>query len=237
MSCQRVQQQIALKLDEQLSPGEWPKALAHIESCRRCGAHYEFMRNMHAGLRGMAKPVVPAALTARLRVTASHEQARLMVRANLSARLHNWAATIRLTFDNLMRPFAVPVTGGVFYSLLMFSLLLPNLMFHRTAGYEEPLAALSDYSVLAGSEGVIVGANDRFGLRPGNATISGNEVSLVLLIDERGRVQDYYLSGGELTDDMKSLILLSRFNPATIDGQPTRGLKQVVFQRSRRLRS
>jgi hypothetical protein len=50
-------------------------------------------------------------------------------------------------------------------------------------------------------------------------------------------VQDYFLSGGELTDEMKSLILLSRFTPATIDGQPTWGLKQVVFQHSRRMRS
>ena len=69
--------------------------------------------------------------------------------------------------------------------------------------------------------------------------ITGNEVSLVLLIDARGHVQDLYLSGGELTDEMKSLILLSRFTPATIDGQPTWGLKQVVFPPAahRRLRS
>ena len=64
------------------------------------------------------------------------------------------------------------------------------------------------------------------------------------MIDERGHVQDYYLSGGELTAEMKSLILLSRFTPATsyVAGirQPTWGLKQVVFQHAsphRRLRS
>jgi hypothetical protein len=50
-------------------------------------------------------------------------------------------------------------------------------------------------------------------------------------------VQDYYLSGGELTDEMKSLILLSQFTPATVNGQPTWGLKQVVFSGGRRLRS
>ena len=60
----------------------------------------------------------------------------------------------------------------------------------------------------------------------------------MLIIDERGHVQDYYLSGGELTDEMNSLIMFSRFTPATIDGQPTWGLKQVVFPPAhRRLRS
>jgi hypothetical protein len=62
-------------------------------------------------------------------------------------------------------------------------------------------------------------------------------VSLTLVIDERGRVRDYYLSGGELTDEMKSLILLSQFRPATVNGQPTWGLKQVVFSRGNRMRS
>ena len=75
------------------------------------------------------------------------------------------------------------------------------------------------------------------GCCPGSALIDGNEVSLTLLIDERGRVQDFYLSGGELTDEMKSLILFSQFAPATVSGQPTWGLKQVVFTRSHRLRS
>ena len=62
---------------------------------------------------------------------------------------------------------------------------------------------------------------------------------LTLLIDERGRVQDYYLSGGELTDEMASVIMFSQFVPAAPwSGQPTWGLKQVVFTRNgNRLRS
>jgi hypothetical protein len=83
-----------------------------------------------------------------------------------------------------------------------------------------------------------VGATaDHARLLPGSAVIYGNEVSLTLLIDERGRVQDYYLSGGELTEEMTSLILLSQFTPATVNGQPRWGLKQVVFSGGRRLRS
>ena len=226
MSCQKVQEQIALMLDRQLVSAEWEQSLAHIQACRRCDAHLEAMRNMQAELHGMAHVSVPAGLTAGLRVLASHEHARHELRATLSTRLRNFTSNVHLCFDNLLRPFAVPVTGGLFTALLMFSILVPTLNpFQRSTAYEPPLAVLTD------PEGTIVGANkEALRLQPGSATITGNEVSLVLLVDERGYIQDCYLSGGELTDEMKNLILFSRFTPATIDGQPTWGLKQVVFQ-------
>lgn len=235
MSCEKVQEHISLMLDRRLAAEVWEQSLVHIRSCRRCDAHLEAMRNMRAGLRGMAEAVVPARLTANLRVMASHEQARRVARIDFAARVRDWKSEVRLMFDNLMRPFAVPVTGGLFSALLMFSLLLPTLNpFQRSNAYEPPLAVVTD------PQGEIVGASkEPLRLLPGSATITGNEVSLVLLIDERGHVQDYYLSGGPMTDEMATIVLLSRFTPATIDGQPTWGLKQVVFPPAahRRLRS
>ena len=65
MSCENVQFQISMMLDRQLTGGEWEQSLAHIQSCRRCGAHFESMRDMRAGLRGMAQAAPPANLTAR----------------------------------------------------------------------------------------------------------------------------------------------------------------------------
>jgi len=234
MSCEKVQEQISLMLDRRLAADEWGQSQAHIESCRRCEAHLETTREMRADMRAMSQPEVPAQLASRLRVTASHEYARRVARANMAARINNWRGDLRLFIDNLMRPFAVPVTGGLFTAMLMFSILLPTLNpFQHSSAYEPPLAVVTD------PDGEIVGPSKALRLQPGDAMITGNEVSLVLLIDERGHVEDFYLSGGELTDEMKSLILLSRFTPATIDGQPTWGLKQVVFPpaANRRLRS
>jgi hypothetical protein len=227
---------MSMMLDRELTGGEWEQSLAHIRSCRRCGAQFEAMRELRAGLRGMAQAPPPADLTARLRVMASHERARRSARASFSAFWKNWAANIRLSFDNLMRPVAVPVTGGLFTALVLFSILIPNLNpFQRGVFEEEPLA------ILIGPSGEIVGTTKEvLRLQPGSATIKGNETSLVLLIDERGHVLDYYSSDGKLTEEMTSLILLSRFTPATIDGQPTLGLTQIVFPSAthhRRLRS
>jgi hypothetical protein len=236
MSCENVQFQISMMLDRQLTGGEWEQSLAHIQSCRRCGAHFDALREMRAGLRGMAQTAPPADLTARLRVLASHERARRSAHASISAFCRHWAGNLRLSFDNLMRPFAVPVTGGLFTALLLFSILIPTLNpFQRGIFEERPLA------ILTGPSGEIVGTTKEvLRLLPGSATIKGNEVSLVLLIDERGHVLDWDVSGGQLTDEMTSLILLSRFTPATIDGQPALGLTQIVFPSAahhRRLRS
>ena len=238
MSCENVQERISLLLDCNLPASEREHVLAHLDVCRQCGSRFEAMQYMRASLRSMAQPPVPPALSTKLRVIASHALARQNARKNLSTRIRHAVGTLRLAFDNLMRPFALPVTGGVTSAFVMFSLLVPSLSFPHSHTYDPPLESLSADVQFGNPEGAIVGSskNNAF-LRPGSAEITGDEVSLILLIDEHGRVQDYYLSGGELTEEMKSLIMLSQFVPATVSGQPTWGLKQVVFNNTSRLRS
>jgi hypothetical protein len=238
MSCENVQERISLLLDCNLPATEREYVLAHLDACGKCGERFESMQSMRASLRDMAQPRVPATLATQLRVLASHERARRLSRKNLSTRVAHSMTATRLAFDNMMRPFAVPVTGGLMSSLVMFSLLVPSLSFPHNHSYEPPLAVAETDVQWGDPDGKIVGATaDHARLLPGSAVIYGNEVSLTLLIDERGRVQDYYLSGGELTEEMTSLILLSQFTPATVNGQPTWGLKQVVFSGCHRLRS
>ena len=238
MSCENVQERISLLLDCNLPATEREYVLAHLDACGKCGERFESMQSMRASLRDMAQPRVPATLATQLRVLASHERARRLSRKNLSTRVAHSMTATRLAFDNMMRPFAVPVTGGLMSSLVMFSLLVPSLSFPHNHSYEPPLAVAETDVQWGDPDGKIVGATaDHARLLPGSAVIYGNEVSLTLLIDERGRVQDFYLSGGELTDEMKSLIMFSQFVPPTVSGQPTWGLAQVVFSRSHRMRS
>ena len=238
MSCEIVQERISLLLDCKLPAIEREFVLAHLNTCSQCAERFETMQYARASLRDMARPQVPAALSMKLRVLASHERARRIAHQNFSTRLAHWVTATRLAFDNMMRPFAVPVTGGVLSAFVIFSLLVPSLSFPHSHGYEPPLAVAETDVQWGDPDGKLLGATaDHARLLPGSALIDGNEVSLTLLIDERGRVQDFYLSGGELTDEMKSLILFSQFAPATVSGQPTWGLKQVVFTRSHRLRS
>ena len=77
---------------------------------------------------------MPDALAERLRVLASHERERLLLRVNLAVRLRNWKERVQLSFDNMMRPLALPFAGG------LLSALGDIRLHHASAGF--PLHAL-----------------------------------------------------------------------------------------------
>jgi hypothetical protein len=224
MSCENVQERISLLLDRQLEADERGNVLAHLETCRQCETHLESIQSMRAGLRRMATADAPAALSSKLRVLASHERARQLTHKNLSSRCKHYAARVRLAFDNMMRPFAVPALGGVLSALVMFGLLVPSLSFRHNFGLEPPTWVFTD------PDGRIVGAVGYIPrLVPVSEVIPNKEPVLELTIDEQGLVTDFAVLNGELTQDMAILMLESKFTPATIFGQPTRGKVQVVF--------
>jgi hypothetical protein len=181
------------------------------------------MQQMRSSLRNMARPSVPPALAAQLRVMASHECARQVARRNFAARVQHLFAATRLAFDNMMRPVAVPFAGGLLSALVLFSVLVPSLTFRHNFGDEPPTA------VFTYPDGRIVGQMEYVRMEPVSASIASDETVLELVIDPTGRVRDFYVSRGKITADMASVILLSQFNPATIFGQPTWGRVQLVY--------
>jgi hypothetical protein len=236
MSCENVQELISLLLDRKLPDRERENVLAHTGRCRTCGAHLESIQEIRAALRNLRQPAMPHALSAKLRVLASHEHARKFAGRNLSARVEHWYTRVRLAFDNMMRPLALPFTGGILSAMVVFSLLVPNLSFpHNYA--DEP--STIDFTF---PDGKVVGATDHTlgpnepetRLEPVSAIILPGEKAVDLVIDDTGQVRDYCVIRGDLTPDMINVILLSRFTPATYSGQPTWGSIRVVFPRHRR---
>jgi hypothetical protein len=241
MSCENVQKRISLLMDRRLPAGERENVLTHLESCRTCASDFASMQNLRATMRDMAMPQVPAELTARLRVAASHHRAAVARRRDARARLEHLGMRIRLAFDNMMRPVAVPLAGGLFSSFACFFFLLPSLSFQHNYGLEPPIFRPEPAIVSAFNDpdGEILGLKNAK-LEWGNSLISGDEVSLTMLVDPTGQVLDWKVYGtdtGELTPEMKDVIMFSKFIPATISGQPAWGLKQLVFPRSHRMRS
>lgn len=232
MSCENVKELISLLLDRRLPDEEREKVLAHTRRCRECGAHLETLQEMRAALLDLGQPAVPAGLTARLRVLASHERSRYIARLNFAARLQDWSGWTRLAFNNLMRPFALPFTGGIVSALLVFSLLVPNLSFPHNYGNE---TYTIDFTF---PDGAVVGAtgdvdNDPR-IEPLSAPIFAGERAIDLVIDDQGKVRGGVVTHGDVTPDMINVILFSRFTPATYSGQPTWGPIRVVFPRHHR---
>lgn len=155
---------------------------------------------------------MPGGLTARLRVLASHERERRIRNANFSARFHHWTERMRLTFDNMMRPMALPFAGGLMTALLLLGMWVPTLA-SKQGTNDVPLPYWG-YGQAT----------------PQEYPVTGDELVMELTIDERGRVADFVVLHGEMTPEVNESLLFWKFDPATWYGQPITG--KVVYRGS-----
>jgi anti-sigma factor RsiW len=224
-----MHERISSLLDGVVSSEEREEVRTHLNACRACSARLKAYEGVRARLRRMDRPRISAGLAMQLRVIASHERVRQLARASFPARVQYWSDRLKLGFDNLMRPVALPVAGGVLSALLLFGALVPNLSFQHDRGSEPPLSLRSD------PDGRIVGWS---GVAPRlesvNAATEGDGTVVELIIDEQGNVADYSVRQGQLTPDALNIILLSKFTPAMFFYQPAWGKIRVVFPSRRR---
>jgi len=228
MSCENAQERISLLLDGRLPAAERENVLTHADICRECGSTLASLEGQRAILRKMAQVPVPHELAARLSVMASHERERQLARVNIRERLRRTAAKIDLVFENLMRPVALPVTGGLLSTLLLFGLMMPSLSFsHQSGGYDFSTAPQG--SLVANPWDLVDDdARDFPRIFASPDQTKSDYVNIVnLTIDESGRVVDWSIVRGQVTDEMKDIILFSHFVPATTFGVRTSGTIQV----------
>jgi hypothetical protein len=253
MSCENGQEQISLFLDRQIADQKRENVRAHIQSCRDCSSELESMQELRQSLRTLPEPIVPAALNARVMVIASHERQRRLVRQTVFTFARHCFSRVRLAFDNLMRPVALPFAGGSLSAVVLFSVLVPTLSFPRHLA-DAVLSTYPDGTVvvmgLSGSyapgamsfpdeAAAMKQLGDMPRIEPANAITPADANVVELTIDERGRVSDYSLERGHLTPDLQSIIMFSEFTPATVLGIPASAKIKIVQRRlqGRHLRS
>jgi anti-sigma factor RsiW len=223
MSCDNVQERVSSFLDRATAVAERENVLAHIQTCRDCTVFLETQQEMRTALRNLNRPPVPADLTAKLRVAASHDRQKRLAQQSLAARWRSLHDRVQLTLDNLMRPLALPFAGGLVSSLMMFGLLVPSLTFHH---------AFADQAFFTYPDGdvVILAPNGTYMSVPESenapriqrADMAPPETANVvdLTLDQSGRVSNWSVSQGELTQDLANIIMFGHFNPATNMGVP-----------------
>jgi hypothetical protein len=228
MSCENAQERISLLLDARLPAAERENMLTHTNTCRECGTVLAALQGQRTILRKMAQTPVPHGLSARLSVMASHERERQLARVNVHERLRRLTSKIDLAFENLMRPVALPLAGGLLSTLLVFGLMMPSLSFsHQTGG--DDFSTLPQGSIVTNpyDQGADDDARD-FPIFASPDQPNSDYVNIVnLTIDESGRVADWSVVRGQITDEMKIIIVLGRFVPATTFGVRTSGTIQV----------
>ncbi len=223
MKCGTTIRSVSLLLDNRL-PGPERRALEqHLRSCPDCSLTAHQLRNLSDSLHSLPKRSVPADLALTLRVTASQERLERSRRSSLGASLEYWRETARLWVDNLMRPFAVPVAGGLLSAVFLFTMLAPMY-----ANPERSITADVPTSLT----------------RP--ATIKQSVNSSVLIetvlvvdvwVDATGRLIDYSIPPGqnmpisnELLRSIEEALLCTEFEPATLFGLPAASRLQITLR-------
>jgi hypothetical protein len=189
----------------------------HIGECRECELHRAEVRSMRHGLKGLPEVGVTQMLSTRLKVMASRERSRLVLRRDLSARFRELKATLRLMFDNLLRPIAVPAAGGLMASFLCFGAIVDNLHVH--APWEND----------AWSNDIPVGLFTQVVMNDVSPfSVDGRDVIVQLTVDSNGAVTDFEVPqsnsvSAEELREIGNLVLFSSFTPATAFGQRVTG--------------
>lgn len=186
-------------------------------------------------LRSLPRTSSPAELTSRLRNVAFEERQRRKAQRELAQFTYTqrfWEATrklhdrLHLTFENVMRPLAVPAAGGVFAAVTLFGMwVVPTYPVQAESSQRgdipTPLTTTAK-------------------VRPFSAlgTIDG-DVLLDVTVDDLGRVVDYVIVTAGYTQDaatrrnLENLLIGAKFIPATTFGRPMRSKMRLWLSSSR----
>jgi len=223
MSCENVTELISSLVDYRLPAGERDRLMAHLNSCTACSATLESMQQLRSDLGKMGAPV-PARLQHKLRSMASYESVRRLSRASFASSRRSWLSDLQLTLENMMRPTFLPFAGGLLSAALAFGLLVPNLSFAHRFG-DGPST-----QIFTVPDGVVVGAvGEPPRIEPADAVGSDYQTVLELTVDNTGRVTDYEVTRGQLTPELKDLIMFSNFTPATFFGRRTTAKVKIFY--------
>lgn len=168
-------------------------------------------------LQSLRRRTPPQGLASSLRVLASRERQRLMGGSGLA-----FADRFRLLCDNLMRPLAIPLAGGLFSAVALFSMwVVPTYPLRGSSTTDVPLMWTTQAAVK----------------QTGPVAPAGN-VIVDVTVDDTGRMIDYHIVCGNIADNevlrrsLESFLIFTVFQPATALGQPVQGKIRLSLQSS-----
>jgi hypothetical protein len=170
-----------------------------------------------AALRSLPRRVPGAELRSSLRVLASREQRRAA--GNAIA----FRDRARLFVQNLMRPLALPAVGGIFSTIVLFSIsFAPAATVHASTGL--------DVEIPPSPRGRATVLNSDILVKPAPIFVSGaDDVIVDVFVNGQGGMVDYAIVSGNATKDkalesrIGAVLLLTTFYPATTLGTPHEG--------------
>jgi hypothetical protein len=217
MTCREVQPRLAGYLDGTNRPGEHLRLRDHLRSCERCQNHLEQYRLLGSYLANLEAVAPPPGLALQIRVRASRERSAW-------DRMGDAWSRITLASQNILKPLAVPATGGVLTAVAVFVLVVQGLLVGmpvRTVAADDlPLNLVqpAELESLAPFPVPDIGGTD------GRAS-SG--LLLEATLNAQGEVLFYKILSGpsdpSVQRQIDQVLLFSRFRPQLGFGRPMGG--------------
>lgn len=216
INCHEVKRYSAGYIDGRIRSVERSGIAEHLTKCSSCNSYFEQVVMMRSTMGRLPRPAVPAQLQTKLKVIASRERAEV-----LRTRGSRWNAIWdrwKFTLSDLMRPLALPATGGLLSSIALFGLFV--LTFGTTAtgsNYDIPLCGVS------ASEATLVPIELRT-----------QSVTLNMRFDGNGRIGDYNIANqsGSYSSGMQAhlaAITVPQFSTVFAVARPVSGDIQIRF--------
>jgi hypothetical protein len=218
MNCRESQRRLPGYLDGAIRPSERVRLREHLDSCGDCRRQLERYRLMATHLANVAAVPPPAGLALRIRVQASQARSRWEGVSRL------WSRAVLIS-QNIVRPLAVPATGGVLTAVAVFILVVQSMLVGM------PLrGVVPDDSPLNLVQPAQLESLAPFPL-PGIGETDGRANSGALLLEAtlnaQGEVLFYKILSGPndaaVRRQLDQVLLFSRFRPQLGFGRPMGG--------------
>jgi hypothetical protein len=169
-------------------------------------------------LRNLPSRMPPHELRSKLRVIASRERQRIF------SNQINWRDRLDLSFKNMMRPLALPLAGGIFSTVALFSMCLSPMYPIHSDDSSDVSTGLTTVAAVKYTQPI----GGSFG-----------EVVVDVIIDEAGRMVDYKIVSGfnvlttaQVRRSLENQLIFTEFKPVTQFGQPISGKLRLYFRNS-----
>lgn len=225
MKCQTVIDRIPFLLDGRVSGAERGLLRKHLSDCQQCALRAYQIKRLRAGLRALSVRKPPPDLVVQLQVLASHQRLLQCRNSSLAAFWLYWRDRSHLWFENLMRPLALPVAGGLLSAVVLFSIVAP--MYGIRDRY-----LIRDVPTILTTQAAVRSSTVSFG-------IVNHDIVVDVLVDGNGQMIDYSAPAGQVWQKNPQLrrrianaLLCTQFTPATVFGQPRSGILRITLRRN-----
>jgi len=225
MECNKVQRILPGYCDGALPPAQLQAVRSHLANCPRCATEARRYERLRSALRGLPAIAPPEFLRISLRVLASRERARRLLAPKLPFFLTAWLTRIRREASDMMRPFALPMAGGLASAIILFALVAP--------GFSVPARSkIADVPTMLSTEATLLGMGP-FGF-------TGDNIAIDVSVDNRGSITGYSSPNGQqawLNDpvvrrSVENALLFVAISPGTSFGRPVSGTVRIMLRRS-----